>query len=43
MAVNSDVGYSGAEFKSVCCKYSQSLEKNYYSIWILGVSKINEL
>ena len=26
MAVDSDVGYDGAEFNSVCCKYSQSLE-----------------
>ena len=26
-AVDSDVGYDGAEFNSVCCKYSQSLEK----------------
>ena len=25
--VDSDVGYDGAEFNSVCCKYSQSLEK----------------
>ena len=25
-AVDSDVGYDGAEFNSVCCKYSQSLE-----------------
>ena len=27
-AVDSDVGYNGAEFKSACCKYSQFLEKN---------------
>ena len=27
MAVDSDVGYDGAEFNSICCKYSQSLEK----------------
>ena len=26
MAVDLDVGYSAAKFKSVCCKYSQSLE-----------------
>ena len=25
-AVDSDVGYDGTEFNSVCCKYSQSLE-----------------
>ena len=25
MGVDSDVGYDGAEFNSVCCKYSQSL------------------
>ena len=33
-AVDSDVGYEGAEFNSVCCKYSQSLEKFFYPIWI---------
>ena len=26
-AVDSDVAYDGAELNSVCCKYSQSLEK----------------
>ena len=25
-AVDSDVGYDGTEFNSVCCKYAQSLE-----------------
>ena len=42
MAVDSDVGYDGAEFNSVCCKYSQSLEIFFYPIWI-RVSIINAL
>ena len=39
-AVDSDVGYNGAEFKSVCSKYSQSLEKK--NIQYGSVSIINE-
>ena len=27
MAVDSDVGYDGAIFNSLCCKYSKPLEK----------------
>ena len=42
MEVDSDVGYDGAEFNSVCCKYSQPLGKNCYPIWI-RVSIINAL
>ena len=41
-AVDSDVGYDGAEFNSVCCKHSQSLENFFYPIWI-KVSIINAL
>ena len=33
-AVDSDVGYDSAEFNSVCCKYSQSLEIFLYPIRI---------
>ena len=33
-AVDSDVGYGGAEFNSVCCKYSQSPEFFFNPIWI---------
>ena len=39
-AVDSVVGYNGAGFNSVCCKYSQFLEKNCYPVWI-RVSIIN--
>ena len=38
MATDSEVGYDGAEFNSVCCKYSQSLEKNVYPIYVLSQS-----
>ena len=41
-AVDSDVGYDGADFNSVCCKYSQSLGTFFYPIWI-RVSTINAL
>ena len=40
-AVDSEVGYDGAEFNSVCCKYSQSLEF-FFTMWIM-VSIINAL
>ena len=40
IAVDSDVGYDGAEFNSLCCKYFQSLEKFFYPI---RVSLINVL
>ena len=41
-AVDSDVEYDGADFNSVCCKYSQSLGPFFYPIWI-RVSIINAL
>ena len=34
MAVDSEVGYNDAKFNFICCKYSQSLEKNCYPKWI---------
>ena len=40
-AVDSD-GYDGADFNSVCCKYSQSLGTFFKPIWI-RVSIINAL
>ena len=38
-AVDSDIGHDGAEFNSVCFKYSQSLEFSFLSNMDNGITK----